>query len=328
MFSFQKENIRIKIVSIVLLIVLCNASVSAQFEAQLSQYMFHINTFNPSAIAENGLMNLAGQHRIQWVGMPGAPQTTYFTANAPLFNKKKSVSGVGVKFLNDKIGAFSNQAAHLQYAYKRKFGKHKLSIGADLGFVSVSFIADSIKNASVNSEFHDFMGDEAIPQSNETGMNLDLSLGLFYSHPKYYFGLSFVHLNNPIIKMNDEKTKFKVRGIGYATGGYNFKLPFDKMILKSSALFKTDYVTWQAEVSSIVEYDEKYWGGLSYRYQDAVVIFTGLNIMNGLTIGYAYDIPAGKMITASSGSHELILKYSFLLDFGNNKNRYKSIRFL
>lgn len=128
--------------------------------------------------------------------------------------------------------------------------------------------------------------------------------------------------------MNDEKTKFKVRGIGYATGGYNFKLPFDKMILKSSALFKTDYVTWQAEVSSIVEYDEKYWGGLSYRYQDAVVIFTGLNIMNGLTIGYAYDIPAGKMITASSGSHELILKYSFLLDFGNNKNRYKSIRFL
>ncbi len=328
MFGFHRRNRWIKVLSVALLVMLFNIPISAQFEAQLSQYMFHLNTFNPASIGENGLMDIAGQHRIQWVGMPGAPKTTLFSANTPLFAKKKSVQGVGVKFLNDNIGAFSNQIAHFQYAYKRKLKKNKLSIGVDFGFVSVNFIADSIKTANVNSEFHDFMGDEAIPQNDQIGMSLDLSFGLFYSHPKYYFGLSFVHLNNPIIKMSDEKTEFKVRGVGYAVGGYDFKLPFDNMVLKSSALLKTDYSTWQAEASAIVEYKQKYWGGLSYRYQDAVVVFAGLNIISGLTLGYAYDIPTGKMLTVSSGSHELLLKYSFLLDFGKDKNRYKSIRFL
>ncbi len=328
MFVFQAPNKKNRIVSLVVFLLLSHISVLAQFEAQLSQYMFHHNTFNVSSIAENELMNIAAQHRIQWIGMPGAPQTTYFSINTPLLSNKKRINALGLKFLNDKIGAFSNQSASLQYAYKRKLGKNKLSMGVELGFVSVSFIADSIKNASVNSEFHDFMGDEAIPQSNETGMNVDLSLGLFYSTPKYYFGLSFVHLNNPTIRMNDDKTRFKVKGISYITGGYELKLPFEKTILKPSALLKTDYITWQAEVSSIVEYDKKYWGGLSYRYQDAVVLFAGINVISGFTLGYSYDIPVGKMIKVSSGSHEIMLKYSFLLDLGKNKNKYKSIRFL
>lgn len=128
--------------------------------------------------------------------------------------------------------------------------------------------------------------------------------------------------------MNDDKTRFKVKGISYITGGYELKLPFEKTILKPSALLKTDYITWQAEVSSIVEYDKKYWGGLSYRYQDAVVLFAGINVISGFTLGYSYDIPVGKMIKVSSGSHEIMLKYSFLLDLGKNKNKYKSIRFL
>ncbi len=327
LFLQKKDIIRILCTSILLFV--CKISLLAQLESQFSQYMFHMNTFNPATIAENGLMNVAGQHRIQWVGMPGAPQVTYFTVNTPLFNKKKSLQGVGLKFLNNKIGAFSNQTAHIQYNYKRKIGKEKkLSIGADIGFVSVSFIADSIKNANVNSEFHDFMGDEAIPQSDETGMNLDLSLGAFYSTPKYYLGISYVHLNSPTISMNDDKTKFGIKGVMYGVGGYNFKLPYPKTILKSSALFKTDYITWQSEISSRVEYDKRFWAGLSYRYQDAMVIFAGLNVINGLTIGYAYDFPIGKMLKASSGSHELLLKYSFLIDFGKNNSVYKSIRFL
>ena len=299
----------------------------SQFEAQLSQYMLNMPTFNPASIAENGMINVSDQHRIQWVGIPGAPQTTHFSINMPLKISGKVANGIGVKFLNDKIGAFSNQSAQLQYAYKRKLGKNTLSLGADIGFVSVSFLADSIRNAEINSEFHDFLGDQAIPTADDTGMNLDLSLGAFYSTPKYYLGISYVHLNAPRIKLNDERTQFSVKGVLYATGGYDLSFKEPKWKLRMSALGKSDFVSWQAEVSSRLEYDERFWGGLSYRFQDAAVIFAGINIASGITIGYAYDLPTGKLLGPSSGSHEVFLSYSFLFDFGKSGN-YKSIRIL
>lgn len=302
--------------------------VFSQFEAQQSQYMFHMPTFNPATVGENQMINVSGQHRIQWIGMPGAPQTTYFTINAPFKMGEKVTHGLGIKFLNDKIGASSNQSAHFQYAYKRKIGKGTASLGVDVGFVSVGFIADSIRNATINSEFHDFLGDATIPAADETGMNVDLSVGAFYSAPKYYLGLSYVHLNAPKIRLNDDKSEFNVRGVMYFTGGYDLRLPNPKLALRSSALAKSDFTTWQAELSSRLEIDKKYWGGLSYRFQDAVVVFAGLNIMSGLTLGYAYDLPTGKMLTVSSGSHELFLQYSFVFDSNGGKNKYKSIRIL
>ncbi|NLI71879.1 MAG: PorP/SprF family type IX secretion system membrane protein [Bacteroidales bacterium] len=321
------EYISKKYFAVLLFSVLSILPAFSQFEAQISQYMFHTPTFNPASIAENKMINVSGQHRIQWVGIPGAPQTTYFTINAPLIISEKVSNGVGIKFLNDKIGAFSNQSAHLQYAFKRKFKKNTLSLGADIGFVSVSFLSDSIRNAEINSDFHDFLGDQAIPTADDTGMNLDLSLGAFYSAEKYYLGVSYVHLNAPSIKLNDERTHFNVRGVLYATGGYDFNFKDSKWKLRSSALAKSDFASWQAEVSSRVEYNQRYWGGLSYRFQDAVVFFAGLNVMSGLTIGYAYDLPAGKLLGPSTGSHEAFLSYSFMFDFGG-KNKYKSIRIL
>lgn len=328
MLNFNTGKKRQRYLYILIAWCMYQQPVFAQFDAQLSQYMFNIPTYNPAAISENGLMNIAGQHRIQWVGMPGAPQTTYFNFNTSLLKKPLTTQAVGLKFLMDNIGAFRHQSAYLQYAYKKNVGKNRWSIGADVGFVSTSFISDSIKNTKINSPFHDFLGDEAIPQTDETGIAMDLSIGAFYTTPTYYIGLSYVHLNSPKIKINDEKTTLKVKGTMYATGGYDIPLPMPKMVLKSSALLKTDFTTWQAELSARVAYDSKYWGGISYRYQDAVVIFAGVDIAEGVHIGYAYDLPTGKLITVSSGSHEILLKYSFLLDLNKNKNRYKSIRLL
>ena len=51
-------------------------------------------------------------------------------------------------------------------------------------------------------------------------------------------------------------------------------------------------------------------------------------MLNGLSIGYADDLPASKIITASHGSHELFLSYEFGLSFGKKDKKYKSVRIL
>lgn len=299
-----------------------------QMESQMSQYMFNTPAFNPASIGENGMINVSGNQRIQWLGIIGAPVTTYFTANAP-FKNAKNTNAFGVNFLRDQAGAFLNQSASIQYAYKKKVGDGVLSAGVGIGFIGMGIIRDSlVDNKNIwHSDYHVQEGDSLVPKKDANGMGLDINAGVFYSTKKYYAGISYTHLNNPLFKVGDSN-HFKMSGSMYLTTGCDVNFDDPKFVLKPSMLFKSDFTTWQMDLSTRLEYDKKYWGGLSYRFQDAVVFFAGLNLASGLSVGYSYDLPASTIITATSGSHEIFLSYSFMLDTSKNKNKYKSIRIL
>ena len=316
-----------KIVLSLLLLLICIGSAVAQFDVQLSQYMFHTSSFNPAAVGEGDLIQLTGQHRIQWVGMPNGGQTTAFSLNSPL--KFAGVNqGIGINFLNDKSGQFSTQAAHLQYAFKKNLGPGVLSIGAELGFVSLGFRGDSVAIHKITlGDYHDIENDTEIPKTAVAGMGFDMSLGVFYSTPIFYTGISYLHLNSPTVDWGD-RNKFMLTGSMYFTGGCNLKIPDSKFVLKPSTLVKTDFTSMQFDLSARAEYDSKYWGGITYRLEDAVVVLLGINIAGGLSIGYSYDLPTTQILSVSSGSHEIMLQYSFEYVFGNRNSRYKSIRFL
>lgn len=312
-----------KIVISALLSVICSSSIFAQFDVQLSQYMFHNSAFNPAAVGEDDMIQITGQHRIQWIGIPNAGQTTIFSINSPV-KIANGLNGIGIKFLNETVGQFTNQSAHLQYAYKKKISSGTLSIGADFGFVSLGFRGDS--TYLPESEYHDKL-DLQIPKTPVVGMSLDMSAGVFYSTSKYYMGLSYSHLNNPTVNW-DDNIDFNIKGTFYFTGGYKWILPDSKYVMKPTTLLKTDFNSLQLDLSTRLEYDNKYWGGLSYRMQDAIVIFAGINIAGGLALGYAYDLPTSQIITVSSGSHEILMSYNFEYVFGKKKNKFKSIRLL
>ena len=314
-----------KVVFCFLMLLLNISSASSQFDAQLSQYMFHNSSFNPAAVGESDMIQIIGQHRIQWVGMPNGPQTTVFSINSPL-KIGNTLQGIGIKFLNDKAGLFTDQSAHLQYAFKKKIGVGVLSIGADLGFVSLGFRGDSVRTSDI-SEYHNILGDNKIPTTSVAGMSFDMNLGVFYSTQKLYAGISYLHVNNPKVSWGNN-IEFKQKGSLFFTGGYNLVIPETKFILKPSTLIKTDMSSVQCDLTGRLEYDYKYWGGLSYRIQDAVVFLAGINISSGLSIGYSYDLPTSQIITVSSGSHEILLMYSFEYIFGKKNSKYKSIRLL
>lgn len=311
----------------VILSLLCIESVFSQFDAQFSQYMFNQSAFNPAVVGEGEMIQIAGQHRIQWVGMPNGGQTTVFSINSPLKIGNR-IHGVGFKFFNDRIGVFVNQTAHLQYAYKKHIGAGVLSIGADVGFVSLGIHGDSIVAHKITlGDYHDLENDLAIPQVSLSGMSFDMNIGAYYSTEKFYAGISYSHLNSPVVEWNDN-AGVNLKGSLFLTGGYNYSLPDTKYVFKPGGLFKTNFTTMQIELSTRMEYDNKYWGGLGYRFQDAVVFMAGLNLASGLSIGYSYDFPASRMITASSGSHEVVLLYSFEYVFAKRNSKYKSIRIL
>ncbi len=310
-------------------LVLCsvlffNFSVRGQSDPQISQYMFAAESYNPSVLANNKGINLIGLHRQQWVGIPNAPQTNFFAANMPFkafFDKKQ---GVGIAFVNDKFGIFSNQSVNFQYALKYQIGEASLNVGANLGFISQTINGDSVR--LVESDYHDISGDMAIPKQSVNDVAMDYGLGVMYVSPRYYLGLSVLHLFQPQLEMDDYINSFIGR-TAYFTAGYTLPLKNVRYVVKPSLLLKTDFISFQSDLSARIEKDEKYWLGLSWRLQDCIVFFGGLNLINGLTVGFAYDLPTTRIIAYSFGSLELVLRYNINLE-KNKLNKYKSVRVL
>ncbi len=308
----------------------------AQTDPQIGQYMHLQTTYNPAAAGEGDLLRVAGMHRLQYTGIRNMPMSTYFVFSSP-FNIGKTKHAAGVRFLNDKYGLFMNQTFHVQYAYRHKIGNGYLSVGADLGFANISFQSDSVNLDQVvsemgsNSEFFN-ENDDAIPkgssQNGSNGMGFDMGVGIYYSAPKWWAGVSYSHVTQPKIEWSD-RSEIRMVGTLYAAGGYNWRLKNNRdWVLKPSVMVMTDFVNWDVNLTMMAEVKERFRFGAGYRIAGSVNILLGVDIINGLQLGYTYELPANKLLKATYGSHELFLAYGFNVLKPKRTNKYKSIRYL
>lgn len=302
----------------------------AQFDSQRSQYMYGITAYNPGAVAQNEMCNVLGIYRLQWAGFSGAPKDVVVSADVPLTIAGTS-HGIGVDFQSEDIGVFKKQAFALQYAYQMQLWRGKLGLGLDLGCVSQGVKGDldftgrgesGDDQNMPNTSNDDFIGGGSADFSD---MAFNVGFGAFYSDESLYFGLSFLNLNRPSFE-TDKSKDFDIPRLMYIVGGYDLPLSNEDYHLKPSALFRTDFSTSQLDLSCLADYKGKYSGGLGYRLGDSFEFLVGANLINGLFLGYAYDLPVSGMIK-SGGSHEVCLKYSFKLELAK-KNKYKSERIL
>lgn len=308
--------------------------VRAQFDPQIGQYMFMRSVYNPAAVGEGDLMRVYGSHRMQFTGIMDAPMTTNFSFSSPFVIGKTS-HAAGVRFMNDRFGLFSNQSFYAEYAYRIKLGKGYLSVGADMGFINLSFAVDSVNLKDVadlvkDHAYHNAT-DNAIPeasgQNGVSGMGFDLGVGVYYSTPTWWAGVSYGHVTQPRLQWSD-KAEVEVRGTFYAAGGYNWRLRDKKWVLMPSAMLQTDFAGWDVNLTMLAQLNNRYRFGLGYRIAGSVNVLLGMDIINGLQVGYTYELPANGLIRENYGSHELYLAYGFNVLKPKRTNRYKSVRYL
>lgn len=315
-------------------VLCCVAGVRAQFDPQVGQYMFMQSTYNPAAVGEGDLMRVYGSHRMQFTGIMDAPMTTYFSFSSP-FVVGKTQHAAGVRFMNDRFGLFSNQSLHAGYAYRFKLGKGYMSVGADLGFINLSFAVDSVnlKDVAELVQEHAYHNatDNAIPESSGqngvSGMGFDMGVGVYYATSTWWAGVSYGHVTQPVLEWSD-RAEVHVRGTFYAAGGYNWRLRDKKWVLMPSAMLQTDFVGWDVNLTMLAQVNNRYRFGLGYRIAGSVNILLGMDIIDGLQLGYTYELPANGLIRESYGSHELYLAYGFNILKPKRTNRYKSVRYL
>ena len=84
------------------------------------------------------------------------------------------------------------------------------------------------------------------------------------------------------------------------------------MSLNPSIYLKSDGSTSQLDVNANLLYNNRIWGGVSYRLDEGIVLLTGMNINNDLRFGLAYDVVLNQI---QNNSLEFMLGYSFKVDY-------------
>jgi type IX secretion system PorP/SprF family membrane protein len=307
----------------ILFLAIISYSSWSQQDPLTSQYMFSTLTYNPGVAGTSGMICATAMNRQQWIGFKGAPTTTIFNISAPVSLFKIS-SGVGLIVESDKVGFDRDINLSAVYSYIMNVGSGKLGIGMSLGMVNKTL--DPTWQIPNGDGFTQPDQDPLIPVSKESFVAFDAGLGLYLNADKYYAALSVTHLNQAKIKFS--------KGVPYLTrhyylaGGYTIQLPNPSLELVPSAFAFSDGRVVQFSVTSLVRYNKKVWGGVSYRAGDALSGLIGLELYNGIRVGYAYDFPLSDIRKSSSGSHEFMVNYCFDLSLGRSRMKYKSIRFL
>jgi type IX secretion system PorP/SprF family membrane protein len=95
-----------------------------------------------------------------------------------------------------------------------------------------------------------------------------------------------------------------------------------------SVFVQSDTRVTKIDLNTVFMYNKKLWAGVTYRVGSALVGMVGVNILNGIKIGYSYDFDTSALSNYSKGSHEVMIGYDFRIGIDRVPEKYKSIRFL
>ena len=294
--------------------------VKAQYDPSFSHYFDMETSFNPAAAGKQPKINVTAAYALDMAGFEHNPQTAYAAADMP-FYALKNYHGVGLQFMNDKLGLFAHTRLAAQYAYKFRLFGGQMSAGLQAGLISEKF--DGSRADLGDSS------DPAFSSSQLSGNVVDLGAGIYYTLKEFYAGLSVQHATAPLVSLG-ETNELQIDRTYYLSGGYNIKLRNPFLTIKPSMLVKTDWVGWRADVTGRLVYthdDKLLYGGLSYSPTNSVTMLLG-GSFHGIVLGYSYEFYTSGL-NPGNGSHELFVGYQHDINLvKKGKNKHKSVRIL
>ncbi len=321
-----------KILTIIAFALGSTAAFSQQ-DPQFSQFMYNKLFMNPGYAGMRQALCFTAIARQQWSGFDGAPQSGVFSADAFL---PQIHGGVGLNIMYDKLGFENNMGYRVNYSFHlNNVGGGTLGIGVELGAFSKRLGPGSGQNWLATTTWQN---DQSIPPQLKKTI-FDLGFGLWYQRQNLWFGLSSTHL--PAGKMageasNNAPLSYQVARHYFITGGYN--IPLNSWELRPSFLVKSDATITSFDLNVTALFNERFWFGASYRFQDAIVPMIGFMIDpsgkatsneqpgGGLKVGFAYDYTLSNLKNYNNGSFELMINYCLPLAFPPKRTGHGDVR--
>ena len=266
-----------------------------------SQYILNQYEINPAVAGSDDGLPLGFTFRKLWMGMEGSPSIQTLSAHMEVAEHM----GVGLKVFNVSSGPLRRTGGEVTYAYHIPLsgGKQNLSFGLSGLFYQYNLDLSGLEVRDPD--------DPVLTNSEESMIVPDVSFGTYFYGENFYVGLAVPQLlsRKVDLKSDVELEQQQVRHY-FLHGGYIFDIN-EQFSLEPSALLKLiEAGIFQADINVRMTYNKMVSFGLSYRTGDALVVQLGYQSQNFL-VGYAYDITLSDVRTASSGSHEIMMIYTF-----------------
>ncbi|WP_449421217.1 PorP/SprF family type IX secretion system membrane protein [Robertkochia marina] len=310
--------------TLLLLSLIFSIELSAQQDAQYTQYMYNTVSVNPAYAGSRGLMSITGLYRNQWLGLDGAPESQTLNVHTPL---KRSKFGVGLSLINDRIGNGVNQQTWLDgvvsYTVQTSY-EGKLSFGLKVG--------GSLLNIDF-SRLNQYQDVEFTAADNiENKFSPNIGAGIYYHDRNYYVGLSvpnilqtefFADSNNSNTDVSSFVSKSRINY--YLIGGYVWEIDYNWKFKPAFLTKVTAGAPLQLDLSANFMFDDTFTMGLGYRLDSAITALVGWQLNRSLNIGLAYDREITRLggTAFNSGSFEFFLRY----ELSRNYSRVQTPRF-
>jgi type IX secretion system PorP/SprF family membrane protein len=212
--------------------------------------------------------------------------------------------GFGGYITNDITGPTRRLVFNVDYSYHIKFDNFNLSLG--IAGTVMQYGLDG-RNISL------YQKDDPSVQENisDRAWKPDASFGAYLFNEKLYAGISVMQLIPSKVKLNNSSFSGEIPLVNhfYVMSGYHVDID-EEFVLTPSFMFSSTFSSpSQFDINVRVDYQKKVFGALSYRLNDAVVLFAGICIKQQFKIAYSYDIVTSKLRNYNSGSHEFILSF-------------------
>lgn len=324
-----------KLACLLCLGVLC-LTTKAQQKPHYTQYVLNQYILNPALTGIENYVDVKISHRHQWVGLEGAPVTTYITAHKPIgkedyrttatsyrmqgenprgksyweeYTAAEPHHGIGLQVINDRTGPLNRFGAYATYAYHLGISP-RTSLAAGFGA--------GITNLSLNGNKLDFGPvtpvDPAVFTSGQINtLKPDFTAGLYLYSADFFVGLSAQQIIPQKVVFTDNEVKRtedgKIVPHLFATAGYRFLVGEDFNLVPSVMVKYIRPVPVQADFNAKLQYRDVAWIGISGRTEDGFAAMLGLNVSNLLNIGYSYDYTTSNLNTVSRGTHEIMIGF-------------------
>lgn len=198
----------------VAIILLCGNYAHAQLTNIQSIYFQNQYLANPAMAGMEPQLNLNMDYHQQWIGVPGSPTLTTFTAD---YNSGNKV-GLGLNVYGNNAGLISRTRIMGTYAYHIPLNDKgaKLSLGLSIGFSDAH-----INESSVVGD----QGDLAVSQFNSHGVYADGDIGVAYISPKFNAQLSLPNLKRAFFQTQADAVDVEASTF-YAAMSYKIQLTY------------------------------------------------------------------------------------------------------
>ena len=282
---------------------MCNLSLAQQLP-QFTSYQLSPFLYNPAFAGVDGTTQLNAVIRNQWSGIREAPQTDVISGYGLLRNEKM---GLGATAFKDVAGADSRRGITLSYAYHlRVKNDMSLSLGLSAGFLQYRL------DHTIINPYDD--GDPVFNSPILSSVVPTATFGAYLYADNFYASVALPQLLSSTFTLKDEYNDNSLIEGGltnhiFVGSGY-IKDINDAYTIEPSLLFMlSSPAPASVELMTKLTYKDLLWTALSYRFNDAVCMYIGID--KRFYVAYAHDFVASELSTVTSGTNEFKLGFRF-----------------